>query len=221
MSTVERCPACGAIKCPYCGAPVKEGITNCPYCNVEFRISDDGQSFTKIEHLVCPQCGAKVTRADPLCPSCKKKAWQYCPNLECHDKFDLDMETCPTCGMNVTEGLAELQTSTEHLREKAGAKVSSTLDQLDPQEHVLVLLDAVEDTLIITDTRLLHLSGKTTYSYPFSQIEDASLDKFGNLIISMGGEKPREILIICPKAKEKLFQGAVDLLLKYRDKAQV
>ncbi|MGB9553724.1 MAG: zinc-ribbon domain-containing protein, partial [bacterium] len=91
MDTVERCPTCGAIKCPSCHAPLKEGITVCPYCGVEFRISPDGSTFTKVERLVCPHCGAKISRSDPFCPSCHRKAWQYCPNLDCSEKFDLEV----------------------------------------------------------------------------------------------------------------------------------
>jgi len=220
MNTVERCPTCGSIKCPSCGAPLKEGVSSCPYCFVEIRISEDGKEFLKVERLVCPHCGAKISRSDPFCPSCKRKAWQYCPNLECTEKFDLNAKNCPLCGTDVKEGIKRLQSSWENLRENAGSKAEEIESQLDPEEHILILLNAVEDTLILTDSRLVHRAGRNYFTYLYSEIEDASLDKFGNLIISLGGEKPHEILIICPTKKEGLFSQAVKFLLKLRDRSR-
>lgn len=222
MDTVERCPACGAIKCPSCHAPLKEGITVCPYCGVEFRISQDGSTFTKVERLICPHCGAKISRSDPFCPSCHRKAWQYCPNLDCSEKFDLEVNVCPACGTEVESGMNRLLDSLEGLREKPAMIKSEDLEsQLDPLEKIWVLLNAVEDTFIITDSRLVHRSGRNFFFYPFAEIENATLDKFGNLIISLGGEKPKDIMIICPEKKEKQFEEAVELLLKLSQRAKV
>ncbi|MCR4429083.1 MAG: zinc ribbon domain-containing protein [Caldiserica bacterium] len=220
MDKVEQCPTCGAIKCPSCGAPLKEGITSCPYCGVEFRISEDKTTFLKVERLVCPYCGAKISRIDPFCPSCGKKAWNYCPNLDCKERFGLKTQTCPVCGMEVESAKRRLIDSYENLRESDSPKSEELSKELDPEENVLVLLNAVEDTLIITDSRLIHRSGKNYFTYPFSEIENASLDKFGNLIISLGGEKPSEVMIICPEKKEKQFQEAIDLLLKLSKRAR-
>lgn len=220
MDKIERCPTCGAIKCPSCGAPLKEGITLCPYCGVEFRISEDKTSFLKVERLVCPYCGGKISRTDPFCPSCKRKSWQYCPNLDCTEKFDLRTQTCPVCGKEVDSEKNRLLDSFEALRESASPRSEELSAELDGEEKVLVLLNAVEDTLIITDSRLIHRSGKHYFTYPFSGIENASLDKFGNLIISLGGEKPGEVMIICPEKKEKQFREAIDLLLRLTQKAK-
>jgi hypothetical protein len=52
-------------------------------------------------------------------------------------------------------------------------------------------------------------------------IEDASLDKYGNLAISLGGEKPHDLIIICPQKKTSEFSELIDLLLKFRNKSKI
>jgi hypothetical protein len=128
---------------------------------------------------------------------------------------------CPVCGTEVESGINKLLDSLEGLRESPSVKSEDIEAQLDSQEKVLVLLNAVEDTFIITDSRLVHRSGKHYFTYHFSEIENATLDKFGNLIVSLGGEKPQEIMIICPEKKQKQFQQAIDLLLKLSRRAKV
>ncbi len=220
MIKVEKCPTCGSIRCPSCQAPLKEKVTSCPYCGVELVISEDGQEFLKAEKLACVHCGARVTRESPICSSCQKKTWQYCPNLKCTEKFDLKVMECPTCGMEVRKRYDRLQEDYAHLVDKVSQKLmDDILANLDPEERILALLIAVDDILILTDSRLVQRSGGKYFTYPYSQVEDAKLDKFGNLYISIGGDRPKELLIICPTNKEKQFQEAIELLLTFKEKA--
>jgi hypothetical protein len=222
MTQVQRCPTCGAIKCPNCSAPLKTDSRECPYCGVEMIISEDGKDFQKVEKLNCSYCGAKISRHSPLCPSCEKKTWQYCPNLHCNEKFDLALTNCPLCGEEVARGYRRLQDRHEHLFEKPSTKVQDEINkQLVDGERVLVLLTAVEDALILTDSRILHYSGGKSFRYAYSEVTDSSLDKYGNLTISLGGEKPHDILIICPEKKQAQFAEAIELIQAFRDKAKV
>lgn len=222
MTKVERCPSCGAIKCPNCGAPLKRDVRVCPYCGVELVISEDGAEFQKVELLNCPHCGSKISRHTPLCPSCEKKAWQYCPNLRCDEKFDVNLLVCPRCDAEVRRGYNRLEEDYAALVEKPVAKAQEEINkQLVDGERVLVQLVAVEDTLVLTDCRILHCSGAKSFTYIYSEVTNAALDKYGNLTISLGGEKPKDILLICPVKKQAEFAQAVELIQSFLKKAVV
>ncbi len=219
---VERCSGCGAIKCPSCLAPLKSDGKSCPYCGVELVFSQDGQFFAKVEQLSCQFCGAKISRHSPFCPSCNRKTWQYCGDLSCEGKFSLDTQTCPVCSKEVRRSLERLEDDYQRLRETLPAKVQEEIQkELDPLERVFVQVAAVEDVLILTDSRLIQRSGNKYFSYPFGMIEDASLDKYGNLTIALGGEKPHDLIIICPEKKTSEFSELIELLLKFRKKSKI
>lgn len=134
----------------------------------------------------------------------------------------MDTQACPICGKEVRRSLDHLEEDFQHLRETLPAKVQEEIQkELDPSERVLVQVAAVEDILILTDSRLIQRSGNKYFSYPFGMIEDASLDKYGNLTIALGGEKPHDLIIICPEKKASEFSELIDLLLKFRNKARI
>ena len=77
------------IKCPKCGAQVKEGAKFCPECG------------NKMEQEVkkCPECGAKVVPNAKFCPECGKKivdGKKKCP--KCGAEVKAGAKFCPECG---------------------------------------------------------------------------------------------------------------------------
>ena len=73
------------VKCPKCGANVKEGAKFCPECG------------EKMGTEVCPKCGAKVAAGAKFCPECGVKLGeQACP--KCGAKVKAGAKFCPECG---------------------------------------------------------------------------------------------------------------------------
>ena len=77
------------VKCPNCGAEVKEGTKFCPDCGKKI----------ETENLKCPKCGAEVKPGAKFCPECGEKlvlAKKKCP--KCGAEVKENAKFCPECG---------------------------------------------------------------------------------------------------------------------------
>ena len=73
------------VKCPKCGALVKENAKFCPECG------------EKMGTEICPKCGAKVKAGAKFCPECGVKLGeQVCS--KCGAKVKAGAKFCPECG---------------------------------------------------------------------------------------------------------------------------
>ena len=73
------------VKCPKCGASVKEDAKFCPECGEKMGVE------------TCPKCGAKVSAGTKFCPECGAKLGeQVCP--KCGAKVKAGAKFCPECG---------------------------------------------------------------------------------------------------------------------------
>ncbi len=71
------------VKCPNCGANVKEDAKFCPECG-------------KPTKAVCPKCGSAVKEGSKFCPECGQSLQPVCS--KCGAKLNTGAKFCPECG---------------------------------------------------------------------------------------------------------------------------
>lgn len=79
----QQAQQAGGIKCPDCGAIVKETTKFCPECG------------KKLGNF-CPKCGSALTPGAKFCPECGERLTRVCPN--CHTELAPGSKFCPECG---------------------------------------------------------------------------------------------------------------------------
>lgn len=97
------------IKCPHCGATIREDAKFCPECGksavVEKEECDACGAMIKKDANFCPECGEKVVpKGITQCIKCGvalKEGAKFCP--ECGTKQAEELK-CPACGVDLKSG---------------------------------------------------------------------------------------------------------------------
>ncbi|MGN1099516.1 MAG: SPFH domain-containing protein [Christensenellales bacterium] len=77
------------VKCPKCGASVRENAKFCPECG------------EKLGSKVCPNCGATVKASAKFCPECGQKIGEKKKCSECGAEVKAGAKFCPECGNKI------------------------------------------------------------------------------------------------------------------------
>jgi|GEM_PF-3028373 len=91
-----------ALKCPQCGANLKEKCNRCEFCGTSVKLSNDKQHFVSIG-LSCPECDANNQIDDKHCGNCGCDLVANCPVPNCLEPNSVWKKFCKKCGCNIAE----------------------------------------------------------------------------------------------------------------------